>query len=222
MITTNIPSSTSISAVRAKVDISNGSTLVSCTCSDYLQEFIVTREGDTSKFFGFGVAHKLTVSLIDTNRTLTVAPGNIVEIKIGDGTNFDSPYPTFYIAEVSRDEKTNTIKFTAYDALYKANTTNVSAVNTDLDLTTIINMCAVNMGLEEAYWNNDEAFNIRFTDGANLVGDEPLKVLLNAVAEVTQTIYYVNNENKLIFKRLDKDGDPLFVVDKEKYFELTT
>ena len=40
MLTSIVPESSSISAVRAKVDIYNGATLVkTCTCEDFLQDF---------------------------------------------------------------------------------------------------------------------------------------------------------------------------------------
>lgn len=223
MINSNIPTSSSISAIKAKVELYDGSTLVkTCTCSDYLQDFIVSREGDTSKFFGFGVAHKVATALIDTDRTLVVNPGNTLEIALGDGTTFDYPFPTLYIVEVEREEKSNNITCTAYDALYKANNHVISELNlvapyTLRDLATQI---ATLIGLEVI--GLDEVFDITYPEGANFTGDEALRVILNAIAEVTQTIYYVNNENKLVFKRLDKDGDSVLTITKSMYYELST
>lgn len=223
MINSNIPTSSSISAIKAKVELYDGSTLVkTCTCSDYLQDFIVSREGDTSKFFGFGVAHKVATALIDTDRTLVVNPGNTLEIALGDGTIFDYPFPTLYIVEVEREEKSNNITCTAYDALYKASNHVISELNlvapyTLRDLATQI---ATLIGLEVI--GLDEAFDITYPEGANFTGDEAFRVILNAIAEVTQTIYYVNNENKLVFKRLDKDGDSVLTITKSMYYELST
>lgn len=42
------------------------------------------------------------------------------------------------------------------------------------------------------------------------------------VAEATQTIYYMNSENVLCFKALDRDGEAIFAIDKAKYIELKT
>ena len=86
MITSNMPNLSSMSMVKAKADIQTASALVTCTCGDYLSDFKVTREGDNSKFFGFGICHKLDINLIDLERNLNITKGNTVEIGLGDGT----------------------------------------------------------------------------------------------------------------------------------------
>jgi hypothetical protein len=67
--------------------------------------------------------------------------------------------------------------------------------------------------------------NTHIIDPLNLNGNEPIRVLLDAVAEFTQTIYYVTNfggEEILVFKALSKDGDPVLTIDRSMYYELTT
>ena len=54
----------------------------------------------------------------------------------------------------------------------------------------------------------------------NLAGDESLRDVLNWIAEVTQTIYYLNRYDELIFRQLDKDGSPAYTISKERYVEL--
>lgn len=224
MLQTIVPESSSISALRAKVEFFNGSTSVlTCTCDGALQDFSLYREGDTSKFFGFGVSHKATISLIDINRDLpAIEKGYRLEISLGNGTIFDEPFPSLYVAEITREEKSNDITCTVVDVIQAASSISVSDLNltAPYTLADVANRCATLLGL--TIGNLDDAFNLSFPEGANFSGDENLRDILNAIAEVTQTIYYINNENKLIFKRLDKSGDPVLIITKENYFELTT
>ena len=226
MITTNIPNSTSISVLNAKVDINTNSTLVSCTCGDYLQEFVLHREGDTSKFFGFGISHKLDVVLIDLDRKLkTIQRGDSISVALGSNGIFDYPYPTMYVTELGRNEKSNNISCTAYDGLYKANYHTVSELNITYPakLSDLMTACSAFLDVSGVSTLNieNELLNSEFGE-LNFNGDEQVRILLDAIAEFTQSIYYINNQNKLVFKRLDKDGDPLLTVTKEMYFELTT
>jgi archaellum component FlaC len=229
MIISNIPGLSSMSMVKAKVDLYNGSTLVkTCTCGDVLSDFTVTRDGDNSKFFGFGICHKLDVNLIDLNRELlSVTVGNTAEIGLGDGTIWDTPYPTFYIQELQRDEKANTIKATAYDKLYEAG----EYLFEDLGLTApycftdVAQAIATKLGLT---LNIDtsiySAFRLTCLEDPNL--DEgstrDLRSVLNWLAEATQSIYFVNHLNELVFKRFDKDGAAVAHITQNDYYELNT
>ena len=113
MINSDILNS-STGILNAKVEFYNGSTLVkTCTCSDYLQDFEVSRVGDNSKFFGFGVCQKLSVKLIDMWRDLSIVSGNTVEISYIIGDQELRPYPTFTITEVNRDEDNNDLSITS-------------------------------------------------------------------------------------------------------------
>lgn len=227
MITTNIPNSTSISAINAKVDIQTDSTLVTCTCGDYLQDFALHREGDTSKFFGFGVTHRVDANFIDIDRTLAkMQKGDELNISIGDGTHWDTPYPRMYVTELARNERTNNITCVAYDTLFKANSITVSEVKLTYPayILDIAKVCAYLLGLPLKWVGLDE-FDMSLVQEVNTLnynGDEPLRLLLDAIAEFTQTIYYINSQNELVFKRLDKDGEAVLTVTKEMYFELTT
>lgn len=227
MIITNIPTSTSISAINAKVDIQTESALVNCTCGDYLQDFVLHREGDTSKFFGFGVTHRVDANFIDVDRTLAkMQKGNELNISIGDGTHWDSPYPRMYVTELARNERTNNITCVAYDSLFKANAITVSELNIAYpsSVSTIATACANLLGLPLKWvgLNSSDISLVQEFDTLNFNGDEPLRLLLDAIAEFTQTIYYINSQNKLVFKRLDKNGNAVLTVTKELYFELTT
>jgi len=67
---------------------------------------------------------------------------------------------------------------------------------------------------------NDGSFDLDFPDGANFDGTESIREALNDVAEATQTIYYVDGEYRLTFKRLDISGEPVVEITKHKYFDL--
>lgn len=231
MIATNIPSNPDeffISALKAKVDIQTDSALVTCTCAENLQDFVLYREGDTSKFFGFGVSHKLDATFIDLDLSLLEAKlekGHTVSVALGDGTNFDYPYPTLYIAELARNEKTNVITCVAYDRLYKSTLHTVSELDIayPASISTLASKCASLLGLSNvSFMSVEESLTAQEFNELNFNGDEPVKVLLDAIAEFTQTIYYINNQNILVFKRLEKDTEPVVTVTKEMYFELTT
>lgn len=225
MITSNIPNLDSMDNVKAKVDFFNGSTLAAtCNCGDYLENFEITREGDNSKFFGFGVCHKLDTNLVDLERALPVTKDNTVEVGLGDGTVWDAPYPTFYISELKRDEISNTITVTAYDRLYNANDYLFSELGLKAPYTPsgIVSAIATKLGIGYLIPSNLMYYFNQSYAKANLEGSEPLRSVLNWIAEITQTIYYINHQNKLTFRRLSKFSSVDAEITKDDYYSLDT
>lgn len=225
MIASNINNfSSSTTSIKAKVDIFKGNTLVTtCTCSDFLEDFSVSRVGDLSKFFGFGICHKINTNLIDLHRALNLTKNNTLECKLGDGETWDNPFPVFYIDELDRDEDSNTITVTAYDRLYLATSHTIS----DLGLIppynlrslaqAIANLLQVGIELDPlADWSLD------YSEGGNFSGNETLRDLLDDIAEATQTIYFLDGNEILTFKRLDKDGESVFTIDRNMYYSAKT
>ena len=226
MINSNIPNLDSMSTVKAKVDFYNGSTLAqTCYCIDHLEDFELTREGDNSKFFGFGICHKLSFNLVDLYRNLNVAKDYTVELGLGDGTIWDAPYPTFYITELKRDEKTNTITATSYDKLYWAGEYLFADLGLEAPYTirqvaqAVATKLGITLNIPTALAS---AFTLTYAEGANIDGTEDLRSILNWIAEATQTIYFVNYQNQLTFKRLDRDGDAVLDITRDLYYELDT
>ena len=210
-----------VRALRARVEIYNGSSLeLVCGCHDRLREFSVERAGE-GKFFGYGICQRLNVKLIDKARELNISTANSIEVEFGTGTEYIYPFPQFHVTEVHRDEKTNELSITAYDALYKAATHTVS----DLDLIApytlgdFVTACGSLLGLPVDF-GDIETFDLEFAEGANFEGTETIRDALNAAAEATQTIYYINRDWRLVFKRLDIEGEPIFSLDKSRYIEL--
>ena len=207
------------SKVNAKVELYDGSTLVeTCTCNDRLQDFKIERSGQ-NKFFGFGIYHKLTVTLIDLERNLTVSKGNSFKVYFGYET-FINPYPTFYASEVTRDETTNSITIVAYDKLYAAAEHTVGEVLYPYTIKSFVEASERLLGVSAVEVIDDVSFNTNYETGANFEGNESYKDGLVAAAEATQTIFYMNNEDKLIFKRLDRDGDPVLTITKDDYYDM--
>ena len=198
-----------VRAVGAEVELRDSSTL------NLLNQF-----NDSDKFFGFGICQKTNVKIIDTNREVNITTSNTLSIRPSCGGNFTYAYPYFQVSEVHRDETTNELSITAYDGLYKAANYTVS----DLDLSEqytirdIIITCAAKLGLNLIRADGD--VDTALENGANFDGSETIREVFDAIAEATQTIYYVSYNNKLVFKRLDVSGNAVFTIGKDKYFEL--
>lgn len=212
--------------VVGKVELFEGSTLSQTfSHTDALSSFTVSRAGE-HKFFGFGICQELELKLVDKDRAINVVEGNILKVSF-ETENADAVYPTpiFYVsADIQRDENTNGLTIKAYDALYKAKYYTVAdlaleapytvegmaaAIATKLDLA--LNLIAPGM-----------SFDTYYETGANFDGTETLRDALNAIAEATQTIYYIDANNRLVFKRLDKDGAAALEIRKADYFTLAS
>lgn len=225
MINTNI--SSSINAVKAKVELFSGSTLVqTCSCADVLQGFTVNRAGVSNKFFGYGICYSLDMELIDMDNTLNLS--TIDSIKISYSSNdidFIAPYPTFVNIKSARNESENVIKITGFDLLEPANKHTVAELSLSAyTVREFATACAELIGAAGIKIINvsdiNSAFDVEYSTGANFDGTEGIRAALNAIAEITQTIYYIDNENYLVFKRLDIEGAPVLSINKDDYFEL--
>ena len=199
--------------------------------TDNLQSFTVERVGQ-GKFFGYGICQKMNMKVRDVSRQFSVTTANQINLiwdVLVDGKNTSLfAYPRFKVSEVHRDENTNALSITAYDALYEATKHNVSEL-TLADSYTIkefIASCATLLGLKgysiRGVGENETCFDTSYAAGANFEGTETIRDALDAVAEVTQTIYFITSENKICFRRLSLDGDASFTIDKEKYFTLSS
>lgn len=193
--------------------------------SDALKEFSVERIGEESKFFGFGICQRLNVILIDKDRVIDIPQNSILEVAFGAEDDYTYPCPLFRVEEVSRDETNNDLTITAYDFLYKAGEHRVSEIEEkSYTVREFIYFCANILGLPvkiEVDETEDYAFDLMYIEGANFDGNETIRQALDAVAEATQCIYYVDWDWKLTFKRLDINAQPVITIDKSKYFSLS-
>nr|DAJ77162.1 MAG TPA: hypothetical protein [Caudoviricetes sp.] len=207
------------------------STKYTFKATDNLQSFTVERIGQ-GKFFGYGICQKINMKVRDVNRQFSVTTANQINLiwdVLVNGKNTSLfAYPRFKVSEVHRDENTNALSITAYDALYEATKHNVSEL-TLADSYTIkgfIASCAALLGLSgysiRGVGEDETCFDTSYAAGANFEGTETIREALDAVAEVTQTVYFITNERKICFRRLSLDGDANFTIDKEKYFTLSS
>lgn len=213
--------------IKARVELLEGSTLLhTFGCNSRLISFDIQRVGE-GKFFGYGICARLNVKLIDTNRELNITTANTMEIVWGceEDINYFYTMPTFKVSEVHRDEETNELSITAYDWLYNAaDHTTSELVLTSYSIREVAREAAALIGLNLRLdgLEDDTAFNTYYSGGANLDGTETIRELLDDVAEATQTIYYVNKDYELVFKRLTADDAAALTIDREKYFTLTS
>jgi hypothetical protein len=221
MIISSINNPSELNMIKAKVELYNGSTLVTtCTCADVLSDFSISREGESGKFFGFGVCHKLDMNLIDLYKVLDLHEGFTASVCLGDGEVFDCPYPKLTLTDVLVDKKSGDIKLTAYDAIYKAS----ELVYKDLGITApytlreLTGACAALLGVNMG--ELDSAFDLSYSEGGNFDEDTPIRDILNDIAEITQTIYYINKDNKLTFKRLSNVS--VAEYNEHDYYEFET
>lgn len=230
--------------IEAKVELYDGSTLVDVfEHNGKLISFDIERAGDDSKFFGFGVCQKINVKLIDKDRELdgdrAITTANHFKIayrfKNEDFAIMVHPHPDFFITEVHRDENTNELSITAYDALKDIDKLNASnLINLpSKNILGFIAACAEALGLVVRD-DEDNIVSIKIaldTNGAyknflydslediNIQGDETLRAILNALAEVSHSIYYIDNFNYLHFKSLT-DEENVISIDKSQYITL--
>ena len=209
----------------ARVELLNGSTILNTfTYDGALQSITIERAGDESCFFGFGICEKLTLKLRDKERAINVLKGNRLDVSLGVGYDYLYPFPAFNVEEVTRDENTNALTITAYDVIYKSNSLKVSDMQLPKSYTILgfATSASALLGIPiKLDGLTEQEFNVEYPNGANFDGTESIRDALNDVAEATGTIYFVNNNWELVFKKLDIAGDPVLAIDKSKYFTLS-
>lgn len=210
--------------IKGRVELYEGSTLLNTFLpTDTLKSFTVDRTIDGSKLFGYGICQKLQVKLRDKDRTISIARGNGLEAVFGTGCDYIYSYPIFYVQDVNRNENTNELTVTAYDALYTTANVTFSDLNliAPYTIAEVATACACTMKLPWQMQNVDDgSFDTIYEAGANFSGQESVRQVLDAIAEATQTIYFIDHDWRLTFKRLDVHGDPVVTIDKSKYFSL--
>lgn len=225
IINNNLLLNAPIRQITARVEHFSGNTLAAnYSYTDNLKSITVERIGEKNKFFGFGVCQKINIKLIDKERALTISAGDTLKIYFANNGVELNALTTYKVTEVNRDENTNEISITAYDFIKKADGITIAEVETGESYTVaeLAESVAAAIGLTVEFINiNDNSTNTFFADGANFDGAENLREVLNDIAEATQTIYYAAAD-KLVFKRLDIEGEPVLTIGKQDYITLNS
>lgn len=213
--------------IKAKVEHFNGSTLANTFSYDgELQSLCIERTGEEGKFFGFGVCQKLKVAVMDAKSAIAINKGDRLEVTFFNENNEGLVFPiSFYVNEVTRDENTGNLSVVAYDAIFDAAAHTVA----DLDITAPYTLndfaraCAETLGLASVRFSGGIApalvCNTEYPEGANFNGTESIREALDAFAEATQSVYYINGD-QLIFRKLKRDSGAAYTIDKAQYFTL--
>ena len=220
---------TPVRSIKAKVELYEGSTLV--RVFNYNGDLIsvkIERVGDESKFFGFGICQKANIHLRDKDRAYNITTAHSLKIYFSeDYGDYVCNFPVFYVSEVHRDENTNELSITAYDALYGAATTHTvgELSYTNIRIRGFITRAGraievgslLVVGYDEA---TDALSSIDYNvEQINFEGSETIREGLDAAAETIQCVYYLNGENRLVFKRMSM-AEPVLTIGKADYFTL--
>jgi hypothetical protein len=154
--------------------------------------------------------------------TINVPVGHKLKAYYGMDDNFISPHPYFTITETARNEKTNELTINAADAVYDASNHTIAelAIMPPYTIKEFAAAAAAVLGVQLRE-PTDEIFELSYAEGANFNSNETIRTALNGIAEISQTIYYIDSDNYLVFKSL-KGQEVALTIDKMKYFELSS
>ena len=198
------------------------------THEDAIKTIEIQRVGDNSKFFGFGICQRLNMRIVDLDDSQAPVSGSDVKVKLGvrlpnDNVEYIS-FPTFKITERNRVEEEGQLSIIAYDKLNDAGNYTVSQLDLQPPYTiaTFIRICARFLGVGCVFENipdDDYLMALSYEDGANFDGTESIRTALNAAAEATQTIYYIDESERLHFKRLAVNANAVAQITENDYFK---
>ncbi len=192
-----------------------------------LKSLTIERIGDETKFFGYGICQKLNFHLRDIDRKIGTFP-TTRRLRVSFLTeNVNRVYcsPMFKVTQCRRDENTNELSITAYDALYRASEYTLADITltapyTMMDVVTAISN-KLELPLNTAKLDIVAENTLIYEEGANFDGTENLRLVLDYVAEATGSIYFIDYENNLTFKRLSLEAVAAdYTIDRAQYITL--
>lgn len=235
--------SSPVRKIEARVELYSGSSLVETFAHNgKLISFDIERAGDEGKFFGFGICQKINIKLIDKDRELSgdraITTADYFKVIYTIGGEDVAPHPNFFVTEVHRDENTNELSITAYDALKDVD--KLTAADIDMsDLNKFVSMYMAASARALGLWIYDEVgevidygfdvhangdfYNLAIaedTTDVNLEGTETLRSVLNALGEISHCFYYIDKNNRLDFKSFTYSQIDEAAIDKSQYITL--
>lgn len=216
-------------AARAEVRLneSNVSEVTIFTHEDAIKTIEIQRVGDNSKFFGFGICQRLNMHIVDLDNIRNPLADSDIKIKLGvklpSGSVEFIGFPTFKVSERNREEEEGELSITAYDKLDKAGSITVADLGIEPPYTirAFVQKCAEKLGVGCVFDNvssTDAMFALSYADGANFDGTESVRFALDAAAEATQCVYYIDESDNLRFKRLVVSGASVATITDDDYF----
>ena len=220
------PVRTFMAEADVRLESSEEGVVTTLSHDDLIKTIEIQRVGDNSKFFGFGICQRLNIHLVDLDGTNAPAADSNIRVRLGielpDGTVEFISFPTFTITERNRAEEEGEISITAYDRLNLASTYKVAdmELSPPYDIRFFLRRVARVLGLgfvAENMADDDMMLSLAYEDGANFDGTESLRDALNAAAEATQSIYYVDEQDRLHFKRLAVNEPAVATLTEDDY-----
>lgn len=214
-----------VRSVKARVELLDSSALVvdTFTHDGKLMDFSIDRYVDSGKFFGMGICQHLQITIIDTNREVDYITTSHKAKIIWDDDIVSNPI--FTLTQSRRDENTNELSIYGYDKIYY--TAEHFSTELTLEAPYSINDVAAAIadfmgaaGVKIVGIGADTCFDTYYEAGANIEGTETIRELLDDIAEATQTVYYMDGEDYLVFRRLDKDGAADYTLSREEVINL--
>lgn len=213
-------------SVKGAVRLYDGLTLLNTfSNTDALSSFTVSRIGEQNKFFGFGVCQEIEVKLLDKDRAINITEEQVLRPVFTVDNSTIETTPVFYISEVKRDENTNELTIKGYDLIYQTKNHTVAELDLVAPYTVIdvIDKIAELLDINNVVAENDiniPGYLEEYIEGANFDGTETIREVLDAIAEVTQSIYYIDYSGALVFKLLNNETKPDLKINKSDYFTL--
>lgn len=220
-----------IRQIKAKVELFNSSSTLLHTwrSEDALQTFSIERPTEEAAFFGFGMTQHAMVTIRDVDAQVdNVNTQCYMRISYLVGDEYVYNHPKFYVTQTRRNENTNALTIYGYDVIYPASNHYTSELTITAPYTVLeyAEAVASYLGaagvLIERVGANETCFDTYYPNGANYEGTEYLRDVLNQVAQATQTIYFVNADDYIVFKRLDDNAAADIQITKDNYFSLDT
>lgn len=200
--------------VISKVEVSEGTSTTTFTHDGDLVSWEISRTSENNKFFGFGIFQKVNVKIRDIYKQYDTPAGAELRIYASCENNLQL-IGIYKITETHRNENTNQLSITAYDLLYWATAHTMSEITTNTyeNLTDWIRNIMRPLGIDgqlsfpSAYCPVGFAEgNLAFIEQPNIEGTETFREFLDDIAELTQTVYFVDiiaNKPTLLFQHLN-------------------
>lgn len=213
--------------IDATVELYYGSTKrYTFTKNDILKSFTIDRIGDMSKFFGFTVIQRFNIHLIDFGRTIdNITTDCYFKVFLTVGGQAIG-FPNFYVTEVNRDEKTGELSITSYDKLYFTSQYKIGdyAPEPPYSPRDLMKAISDKMGMSCDFLASDEdlaqtVFDNLYPQGINIEGTESVRDILDALAEATGSIIFIDYRNLLVLKRYSENVQVALL--KDIYFDLS-